>query len=98
MIAVTPNDRQDIALEQDVRMAFLKRAIEIEELLRRTARSRGISVPPNASAGQIVRQLSVGGVLDPELVSRFLAIWDIRNKVVHGYDVPTSIANHRCKT
>ncbi len=83
---------QEIALEQDVKMAFLRRAIEMEELLRKIASSRGIPLDQRVSATSVTKQLNVLGVLPSDLLERFMAIWNIRNKTVHGYEVPNSIA------
>lgn len=83
---------QEIALEHDVKMAFLRRAIELEELLRKIAGSKGILLDPRVSATKIAKQLNTKGVLSSDLLDRFIAIWNIRNKTVHGYEVPNSIA------
>ncbi len=84
--------RHDVEIEQDVKMAFLRRAIELEDLLRRIARLREIPVDQKTSATRIAKELNVRGVLSSDVLKRFVAIWDIRNKTVHGYDVPNSVA------
>ena len=84
--------RQDVEVEQDVKIAFIRRAIELEDVLRRIAHEKAIPVDQKASATKIAKELNVRGVLTSDVLKLLIAIWEIRNKTVHGYEVPNSVA------
>ena len=72
-------------------MAFLRRTIEIERILRGIADKAGFDFPPKISPTRIAKELAAKGILSMDILERFLAIWDIRNRTAHGYEMPTSI-------
>ena len=83
--------KEEVSREQDVKMAFVRSTLLLENLVRQAAISQGIQGVDKMSAMTIVERSRSRGLFDLKTSSAFKDVWDLRNKVVHGFDIPDSV-------
>ncbi len=74
---------------KDVKSDFADRIMTAEDLVRRVALSRGIDVPDRSSALELMTRLRAANVIEDRDYQLFKYVWQVRNRTIHGYDLPT---------
>lgn len=83
----------ELVLERgQIESAFMMVWIALEAALRRLAADRGIEIG-DISPNRLIRELSFNGLLSPEDSVIFTRQLQIRNQAVHGFSVPTLVAD-----